>query len=137
MLTASFQTYTGPGRISIARYAPRRTPAGFRIFSALAPGSWFNSVSREEYERLYKAEMLDRLDPLRTWNTLHEMAGRGNEPILLCWEKPPFSEKNWCHRQIVARWFKEQLGYDVDELPRAFKPLPQLISPSAPRTAGR
>jgi len=126
MKIASFQTYAGPGRISIARYAPRRTPSGYRIFTALAPGRWFNSVSRDEYEHLYKAEMLDRLDPLRTWNILHEMSGRGNEPVLLCWEKPPFSEKNWCHRRIVARWLKEQLGYDVDELCQAFKPLPQL-----------
>ena len=40
----------GLGRISIARWAPRKTPAGFRIYKALAPGCWFNKVSRPEYE---------------------------------------------------------------------------------------
>jgi hypothetical protein len=25
-----------------------------------------------------------------------------DEPVLLCWEKPPFSDANWCHRRIVA-----------------------------------
>jgi hypothetical protein len=39
-LCASFFTYTGPGRVSIARWAPRDTPAGFRIFKPLAPGDW-------------------------------------------------------------------------------------------------
>ena len=117
MKTASFRTYSGPGRISIARYAPRNTPAGFRVFSALAPGRWFNGVNREEYERLFKVEILDRLDPVRTWNVLHQLAGDGNEPVLLCWEKPPFTASNWCHRRIVSRWFKEMLGVLVDELP--------------------
>src|SRR6201993_962190 len=37
--------YTGPDRISIARFAPRGHPAGYRIYSKLAPGPWFNSVS--------------------------------------------------------------------------------------------
>lgn len=116
MKTACFHTYTGPGRISIARYVPRHTPAGFRVFSALAPGHWFNSVSRAEYERLFAKEILAKLDPLRTWNILHQLAGDGNEPILLCYEKPPLTAANWCHRRIVAQWFTDGLGEVVDEL---------------------
>jgi hypothetical protein len=46
--TSSFRTYTGPGRISIARFAPRGHPAGYRVYSKLAPGPWFNKVSNEE-----------------------------------------------------------------------------------------
>jgi len=44
MKTASFFAYTGPARISIARFAPRGSPAGFRIYRALAPGPWFNQT---------------------------------------------------------------------------------------------
>ncbi len=114
MKTASFFTYAGPGRVSIARFAPRGTPAGFRIYKTLAPGSWFNSVSKEEYERLY-FDGLAQLDPKETWDRLHDLAG-GAEPVLLCWEKPPFDDKNWCHRRMVAKWFQDQLGVDVPEL---------------------
>jgi hypothetical protein len=116
MKTASFRTYTGPGRISIARWAPRWTSAGYRVFSALAPGRWFNGVDRATYRQLYDSEILARLDPQRTWDQLHELAA-GAEPVLLCWEQPPFTTENWCHRRIVAEWFKEQLGLEVGELP--------------------
>jgi hypothetical protein len=125
MKTASFRTYTGPGRISIARYAPKGTPAGFRVFSQLAPGRWFNQVDRATYVRLYNAEILGRLDPRETCERLHDLAGDA-EPVLLCWEKPPFTADNWCHRRMVAAWFEQQLGEEVDELPQAPKPLPQL-----------
>ncbi len=115
MKTASFFTYRGPGRISIARWAPRRHPKGYRIFRELAPGEWFNSVPRDEYLRRFEAEVLDVLSPFHTWAKLEELAG-GVEPVLLCWEKPPFTEGNWCHRRIVAEWFKEHMGKDVPEM---------------------
>jgi hypothetical protein len=41
----------GPGRISIARYT--RSAARLRVHRPLAPGSWFNFVSRTEYEARY------------------------------------------------------------------------------------
>lgn len=113
MKTASFYTYSGPGRISIARFAPRGTKAGFRIFKPLAPGPWFNSVPEQEYRKLYFAQLAE-LDPMQTWETLHDMAG-GVEPILLCYEKPPFTVSNWCHRRMVAEFFKTTLGFDVLE----------------------
>jgi Protein of unknown function, DUF488 len=115
MKTASFFRYTGAGRISIARYAPRNTPAGFRIFKPLAPGKWFNSVSREKYLELYQEQMLNALDPQKTWDQIHALA-EGAEPVLLCWEQPPFTDSNWCHRRIVADWFQKTLGEDVPEL---------------------
>ena len=114
MKTASFKTYTGLGRISIARYAPRDAPAGYRVFKRLAPGKWFNSVSRPEYERLFQLEVLGPLDPQQTLDELITLAG-GTEPVLLCWEKPPFHATNWCHRRMVADWFKQKLGIDVPE----------------------
>jgi len=60
MKVSSFFDYQGPGRISIARYAPRGTPAGFRVYKPLAPGPWFNSVSRTEYERRYAISVARR-----------------------------------------------------------------------------
>ncbi|EDW8799046.1 TPA: hypothetical protein G8N45_002632 [Salmonella enterica] len=38
------------------------------------------------------------------------------EPVLMCWEKPG----EFCHRQLVARWFRRELGISVEEYdPRA------------------
>jgi hypothetical protein len=127
MKTASFFTYQGPGRVSIARFAPRGTPKGFRIFKALAPGSWFNSVSREEYEKRFAVEILAPLDANVVANQLQELAGEGVEPHLLCWERPPFDDResdgtNWCHRRIVAQWFQDKLGIEVPELGVAAQP---------------
>ncbi len=84
MKTSSFFSYTGPGRISIARFAPRNTPAGFRIYKPLAPGPWFNSVHEEMYRELYFAQLAE-LDAMQTWEALHDLAG-GVEPVLLCYE---------------------------------------------------
>jgi hypothetical protein len=113
MKTSSFFAYKGPGRVSIARFPPRNTPAGFRVYKKLAPGPWFNSVSRDEYDRLYGAQ-LAALDPAVVKSELQALAGDA-EPVLLCWERTPFTEKNWCHRRIVARWLHETLGEPVPE----------------------
>jgi hypothetical protein len=113
MKTASFFTYVGAGRVSISRAPPRRTPAGFRIYKALAPGVWFNSVTRPEYERLYAAQ-LAKLDPKAVYDELHKLAGDA-EPVLLCYEKPPFTDSNWCHRRLAAAWFERELGVVVPE----------------------
>ena len=114
MRTAAFSTYSGPGRISIARFPPRGTPAGFRVYKALAPGTWFNSVPRPEYERLYAAQLV-ALDPKQVVADLTALAG-GHEPVLLCYERPPFTETNWCHRRLVAAWLERELRIMVDEV---------------------
>lgn len=112
MKTTSFR-YTGPGRISIARRAPRGHPTGYRIYGALAPGSWFMSVSKEEYKRLFAAQ-LAALDPQVVWGELHALANN-EEPVLMCWENTPLTESNWCHRTLVAEWFKKH-GLEVSEM---------------------
>ena len=114
MKTASFFTYTGPGRVSISRFPPRKTPAGIHVYRALAPGPWFNSVSRAEYQVLY-GKQLAALDPKKVHEDLLSLAGDA-EPVLLCWEKPPFTVTNWCHRRLVASWFNQELGIDVPEI---------------------
>jgi hypothetical protein len=114
--TASFFTFTGPGRISIARFAPRNTPAGFRVFRPLAPGSWFNSVPEAMYRKLYGAQ-LSLLNAAEVHAALIELAG-GHEPILLCWENPKdiTAGKTFCHRHIAASWIESELGILVPEL---------------------
>jgi hypothetical protein len=113
---SSFFDYTGPGRISIARYAPRGTPAGFRVYKPLAPGPWFNKVSKPEYERLYFAQ-LQLLDPVKVSDDLHTLAD-GAEPVLLCWERKAdiAAGKTWCHRQMVGTWLRQHFHVDVEEL---------------------
>jgi hypothetical protein len=111
--TASFSTYTGPGRISIARFAPRGTPGGFRIYKPLAPGEWFKIADIQRYRELYFAQ-LAKLDPQRVHDELHNLAA-GAEPVLLCWEKPPFTPNNFCHRRMVATWFEIELKLEVPE----------------------
>lgn len=115
MKTACFFEYTGPGRISIARFPPRGTPAGFRVYRALAPGPWFKSVPEDEYRRRYAAQ-LAALDPKKTFTALTELADDA-EPVLLCWERKAdlAAGKVFCHRRIVAEWFSATLGIRVDE----------------------
>jgi hypothetical protein len=84
------------------------------VFKALAPGPWFNTVSKPKYERLYLAQ-LALLDAGQVAEDLAALAGDA-EPTLLCWEKPPFTASNWCHRRLVASWLQQQLGIDVPEL---------------------
>lgn len=60
------------------------------------------------------AAILDALDPQKVWDDLHRLAG-DQEPILLCWERPPFTPTNWCHRRLVADWLQDRLGVEVPE----------------------
>lgn len=115
MKTASFFGYTGPGRISIARYAPRGTLAGFKIYKPLAPGPWFNAVREDMYRELYFAQ-LSELDAATVVKELEGLAG-GAEPILMCYETATdiAAGKTYCHRHMVAEWLKSTLGIEVLE----------------------
>jgi len=127
MMTASFFTYSGPGRVSIARAAPRGM-SGFRVYRKLAPGPWFRSVPPAEYAERFMAEILTPLDPAEVVAELQMLAGDA-EPVMLCWERPPFTAPddwhlregphemtNWCHRRMVAIWLRDRLGLEVPEL---------------------
>ena|SRR5208282_3017981 len=116
MKTACFFHYNGPGRVSIARFAPRNIPPGYRVFKALAPGPWFKSVDRAEYERLYFAQ-LALLNATDVADQLIKLA-HPYEPVLLCWEQADACRKgeNWCHRHMVAAWLKREINLDVSEL---------------------
>ena len=113
MKTGSFRTYRGEGRISIARWAGG-FGKGVPSYRPLAPGPWFKSVDWPTYCRLY-GEQLSKLDPRQTWDDLHRLAGDA-APVLLCWEVPPFTDANHCHRRLVAEWFEQELGEAVPEV---------------------
>jgi hypothetical protein len=122
MKTCCFRLYTGPGRISIARWAPRNTPVGYRVYRPLAPGDWSRVILPSGRTRFCDdasfaagyAAQLAALDPQQVWRDLHNLAGHA-EPVLLCWEVPPFTSRNWCHRRTVAEWFQRTLGVEVAE----------------------
>ena len=86
---------------------------------ALAPGSWFNSVSPEVYVKRFNEEILGPLNPKATWDALHQLVrtdqGEQLEPVLLCWEKST-DPNSWCHRALVAAWFEKALDIKVPEL---------------------
>jgi len=117
MKTSSFYLYSGSGRVSIARTAPRCVTAGFKTYRVLAPGTWLFDPAYKDYatyrERYFR-EILAPLDPRKVWDDLHALAG-DHEPVLLCHEhlrKPD----DWCHRRMVAEWFEEKLGVKVPEM---------------------
>ena len=114
-------------RIGISRGTPRRLPAGYRVYRALAPGPWFNSVGIEEYYQLYRTEILGRLDPRLVADALLGLGG-GRVPVLLCYEPPTAGQ--WCHRAMAAEWLAEALGATVPEF--GFESLPQHEHPLMP-----
>ncbi len=115
MKTASYFTYTGPGRIGISVGAPRGCPAGYRMYRALAPRRDMLRLDRATYRRIFFEEILGILDPEKVVRDLTSLAA-SHEPVLLCFERPPFTATNWCHRRLCADWFQETLGLDVPEI---------------------
>lgn len=114
MKTASYFTYFGPGRIGITVGTPRRTLAGYRMYRQLAPRRNMLDLPYAPFRDVFLREILNPLDPQKVAKELNELAG-GHEPVLLCFERPPFTATNWCHRRIVAEWFRDRLGLDVPE----------------------
>jgi len=99
-----------PNAVAISRGVPRWFKG--RVYDPLRP-SWAlveaaksGKITNAEYERRYRSEVLDGLDPAVVRREL------GDEAILLCWERPGAS----CHRRIVARWLEEALGIEVGEV---------------------
>jgi hypothetical protein len=130
LLTASWLTEVPPTyvKIGISRGTPRGQPAGYRLFKALAPGPWFNSVGVREYRWRYQAEVLDQLDPAHVLNRLEELAG-GRVAVMCCFETP--DGVSWCHRAMAAVWLHEKTGTIVPEV--GYEHLPQHLHPLLPR----
>ncbi len=121
MKTSSYFTYHGPGRIGITFGNPRACPPGYRMYRRLAPRREMLKMRYARYRRLFDS-ILSELDAQAEWDRLHELAA-GHEPVLLCFERPPFSPSNWCHRRMVAEWFGSELGHDVPEMGHGMVPV--------------
>ena len=114
MKTASYYSFKGPGRIGITVGTPRGI-SGLVFFRALAPHrNMLKGLTPEQYIERFD-DILRQLDPRETWDRLHELVAP-LEPVLLCYERPPFTRENWCHRRAVADWFKATLGEVVEEI---------------------
>ena len=87
-------------RIGISRGVPRGMPRGYKGYTKLNPGPWFNSVTPELFRELYFEEILKPLDPSQVVAELQAIAD-GKIPTLLCFEPPTPGEK-WCHRELVG-----------------------------------
>ena len=115
MKTGSIFTARGPGVIAISLKLPKHLDGKLKRFERLAPLSFMLRMEKTRYCRTYFGRVLHDLDPLETWNRLHDLTD-GHEPIICCYERPPWTEKNWCHRRMVAAWFRDKLGEVVDEI---------------------
>ncbi len=104
-------------KIGISRGVPRGQSAGFRLFKKLAPGDWFRSVDAPEYLRRFNDEILGPLDPEQTAKEILDLAGE-RIPVMCCYESPTKIDRgqDWCHRHMVAKWFEDRLGIEVEEL---------------------
>jgi hypothetical protein len=113
LLTSSWSTKlpSTVARIGISRGPPRRQ-SGYRLYTALAPGSYFKKVPVAEFRQLYMAG-LENLDPTKVVEDLQKIAG-GRPPVLLCFE-PPEPDAHWCHRGFVSAWLHDTLGIEVYE----------------------
>jgi len=98
--------------ISISKKPPAWFTLPHKIYKPLCP-SWklvmnykSGQITKEQYTQYYHEEILDSLDPARTYQELGENA------VLLCWEK----SNQFCHRHIVAKWLMDNLNIEITEL---------------------
>ncbi len=109
MKTSNFANYKGNNGVSIAGKPPENYHG--RQYKKLAPSYdiWKQYHDTHDYERYtarYFDEILSKLNPQ---NVLNEL---GEDAVLLCFE----GLKMFCHRRLVAKWFKYNLNLDVNEI---------------------
>lgn len=112
MKTTNFATarkLNGSNIVSIALKSAREFHG--REYKKLASPWWILSAYRNdhdeaEYIRDYRKYVLDKLDAGQVYREL------GTDAILCCYER----KDDFCHRHLVAAWFREELGIEVTEL---------------------
>lgn len=115
MKTASYFTYNGLGSIGISLGTPRRMTICCGFYRDLAPRREMLQMPYHTYRDLYFREILGPLDPKQVVDDLQRLSGE-DEPVMLCFERPPFTDENFCHRRMVAEWFGDRLGLVVPEI---------------------
>jgi hypothetical protein len=95
-----------PQAVAISLGVPRGW-RGARCTVLAPPRPLIKIMDPETFISLYKAQVLDKLDPHKIIENLG-----GDNFILLCWEDPGV----FCHRRVVAAWMQKHTGVLVKEL---------------------
>ena len=100
------------------------TPHWFfgRIYSPLMPRKEMLRMSEGAY-RVEYGKILSMNPPMRILRDLEQIASNNdvNDIALICFEAP----EKFCHRHLVAEWFRDKLGIEVKEfdyVPKAPEP---------------
>jgi hypothetical protein len=107
ILTSNFKT---AGHLSQAVAISLGVPRGWRgaRCTVLAPSRpLIKIMDPGTFMPLYKAQVLDRLDPHKIIKDLG-----GDNFIMCCWEDAGV----FCHRRVVAAWMQKHTGILVEEL---------------------
>jgi len=94
-----------PQAVAISLGVPRGWQ-GRRCKALAPPRDLIKIMEPEKFIPLYRAQVLDRLDPMQV---IREMGG--DNFILCCWEPPG----EFCHRRVVAAWLRKRTGMLVEE----------------------
>lgn len=100
--------------VSISRRAPRNLNC-VRC-SSLAPSAellseWHGGLSKEVYEKRYRAEIASIFDLHSVFESLAVYC-KGRDMVLCCYE----ADSKFCHRNILASIVFEKWGYQIQEL---------------------
>jgi hypothetical protein len=94
-----------PQAVAISLGVPRGW-RGARCTVLAPPRPLIKIMDPETFIPLYKAQVLDKLDPHKIIKDLG-----GDNFIMLCWEAPGV----FCHRRVVAAWMRKETGVLVEE----------------------
>ena len=106
IFTSNFKT---AGHLSQAVATSLGVPRGWtgRRYTRLAPNRRLVKIMDPTiFTRLYKFEVLDKLDPMKVIRDLG-----GDNFVMCCWEHPGV----FCHRRVVAAWLRKHTGVLIEE----------------------
>lgn len=117
---AKANTYHNMGYalVSIARTTPWFIAKELNVYScqALNPTDEILALKDNppEYEKRYNEEILKKSKAIDIYHSLHLIAHQEgtDKVVLMCYE----GIGKFCHRYIVAKWLKDKLGMDVNEI---------------------
>lgn len=68
---------------------------------------WKNGeIDNDQYVKLYYETVLNKINAQELYNKL------GDDAVLLCYESP----EKFCHRHLVANYFKEKINIEIKEI---------------------
>ena len=94
-----------PQAVAISLGIPRGWH-GARCTVLAPPRPLIKIMDEATFIPLYRAQVLDRLDPHKIIRDLG-----GDNFLMLCWEAPG----EFCHRRVVAVWLEKSTGIKVEE----------------------